>query len=509
VLTNTQAAPLSLFLRHCRRDFAQTPWYVAPVSGTSPESLIVTMPNAIAFLALGASPLIVFALVGWLRAELALIWSLMLAYLFLPESPTAVDFPLLPPLNKHSLPAIAAFAAMMWKYSDSGPLLPSSHFGKLLVLTFVFSPALTVLTNGEPVFWGRIGLPALAIKDLVALVLLQAMAVMPFLLARRHLACAGAVRDLMVALMAGGLVYSLLMLIEVRLSPQLNLWVYGYFQHFFGQSIRFGGFRPVVFLYHGLWVAFFALTAVVATFGLWRQARRDQKGAAFYLLAALYLTAVLVLAKSLGALIFAIFLVPMVVFLGVKTQVRIALILGILALAYPIMKGADLVPEAYLIDQAGKVDQERANSIEFRFDNERTLLDRAALKPVFGWGSWGRNQILDPYTGNFLTVSDGRWVVTIGIYGWVGFLAEFGLVLFPILLIARETFGRASHELTPLVGAATLILAINLVDMLPNATLTPMTWLLAGCLTGYAEQLRVQRKAMPRARALVRWKPVM
>ena len=48
------------------------------------------------------------------------------------------------------------------------------------------------------------------------------------------------------------------MLVEVRLSPQINTWIYGFFQHDFIQMMRYGGFRPIVFLPHGLWVAFFA-----------------------------------------------------------------------------------------------------------------------------------------------------------------------------------------------------------------------------------------------------------
>ena len=72
------------------------------------------------------------------------------------------------------------------------------------------------------------------------------------------------------ALVVAGLAYSVPMLIEVRLSPQINIWVYGFFQHNFDQMMRYGGFRPIVFLPHGLWVAFFALMALVAAVGLWR-----------------------------------------------------------------------------------------------------------------------------------------------------------------------------------------------------------------------------------------------
>ncbi|WP_372836000.1 hypothetical protein, partial [Puniceibacterium confluentis] len=338
-----------------------------------------------------------------------------------------------------------------------------------------------------------------------ALALQQFLLILPFLLARQHLANGGAQKDLMLALMIGGLVYSVPMLIEIRLSPQLNNWIYGYYQHFFGQSIRAGGFRPVVFLYHGLWVAFFAMTAAVSAFALWRN---DKSHNISLLLAAAYLSVVLVLAKSLGALIFAVALVPCVVLLGTVMQIRVAILIGALAVAYPVLKGADLVPQDKLLAQAAAIDPERAASLEFRFDNENTLLERAYLKPVFGWGSWGRNHILDPNTGNILTVTDGRWIILIGIYGWVGYLAEFGLLLLPLLLLWREAVAMREDVVSPFIAPLSLILAVNIFDMLPNATLTPLTWLVVGALTGYAEVLKSQRLKQADTDAL-KWQSIL
>ncbi len=450
-------------------------------------------------------PLVTVALFNRLSAQRALIASLLGAYLFLPESPAVFDLPLLPPLNKHNIPALTAFLVSLWIYGRPASLLPQTLVGRALVLIFVFSPMLTVATNGEPVFYGNIGLPGLGPKDAVALALQQFLLILPFLLARQHLANGGAQKDLMLALMIGGLVYSVPMLIEIRLSPQLNNWIYGYYQHFFGQSIRAGGFRPVVFLYHGLWVAFFAMTAAVSAFALWRN---DKSHNISLLLAAAYLSVVLVLAKSLGALIFAVALVPCVVLLGTVMQIRVAILIGALAVAYPVLKGADLVPQDKLLAQAAAIDPERAASLEFRFDNENTLLERAYLKPVFGWGSWGRNHILDPNTGNILTVTDGRWIILIGIYGWVGYLAEFGLLLLPLLLLWREAVAMREDVVSPFIAPLSLILAVNIFDMLPNATLTPLTWLVVGALTGYAEVLKSQRLKQADTDAL-KWQSIL
>ena len=447
------------------------------------------------------------ALFGRFRADKALIWTLMMGYLFLPEPPAAFDLTLMPPLNKHNIPALAAFAIALWRYGYAGPLLPQNIVGKILILTFVFSPVMTVLTNEEPIFFGQVGLPGLAAKDAVALILQQFLLILPFLLARQFLASGGAQRELMMALLIGGLVYSVLMLIEIRLSPQLNLWVYGYYQHLFGQSIRFGGYRPVVFLYHGLWVAFFCMTSVVAAYALWRDDTKRTRWK--YLLAALYLTAIIVLAKSLGPLIFVVMLVPLVVFLGPITQIKIAIVIGLLATAYPILKGAGTVPQDRLLAAAASIDPDRAASLQFRFDNEQVLLDRAYIKPVFGWGSWGRNHILDPVSGNILTVTDGRWIIVIGVYGWVGFLAEFRLLVLPLCLLWREAIAPREKSVSLLIAPLSLILAINIFDMLPNATLTPLTWMVAGALTGYAEQLRAERLRLRNYVSTLKWQSIL
>ena len=463
-------------------------------------------PNSLAFAILMAWPIVTLALFRKLPPGRAFLATMVAGYLILPEPPASFDFPLAPPLTKHNIPAFSAFLCMMFMYGKRGPLLPESLYGKSLVTIFVLSPVFTAFTNMEPVFYGQVGLPGLGIKDAIALSIQQFLLIIPFLLARQYLADRQSQRDILIALLIGGVFYSLLMLIEIRMSPQLNMWIYGYFQHFFSQTVRFGGWRPVVFLYHGLWVAFYCMTAVVAAWALWRRDDKLPKVRMFLL--ALYLTAVLILAKSLGAVLFAMILIPMAVIFTPKTQVKMALLIGTLAVAYPVLKGAHLIPEKALLAQAEAIDQDRSASLQFRFDNENILLDRAYAKPVFGWGSWGRNHILDPVTGNILTVTDGRWIITIGVYGWIGFLAEFGLLLYPIMLIFLESIAFRRGTLTPYIGPLAALLAINIVDLIPNATLTPLTWIIAGALVGYAEQLKYQRSSEG-PRIEMDWKPIL
>ena len=464
------------------------------------------MPNSLAYLMLLVWPLVMVFLFRRMPAHRAMIWSLLGAYLFLPPQPAAFDFPLLPPFTKESIPNLVLLLICLVKFGPNVIQLPSSKTARILIFLFVFSPIATVLVNGEPlIFRNGSFLPGLRFTDMVALVITQAMMLFPVILARNILASEEAHRDLLKILMVAGLIYSIPMLIEIRLSPQLNLWVYGYFQHSFIQSIRFGGFRPVVFLDHGLWVAFFAMTSTMAAFTLWRVDRSTHR--AVYLLAAGYLGIVLVLSKSLGALLFAILLTPLIFLLNRKMQLLVAFVLILPILAYPVLKTSNLVPSQWMIEQAKKVNDDRANSLKFRFYNEDILLDRANEKPLFGWGSWGRNHIHNPDSGEITTVTDGRWIIVFGVFGWIGFIAEFGLLTLPLALLWRINRKVRVEDISPYAGPIALILAINVVDLLPNATLTPLTWLLSGALLGYAERLTrrlsVQKKPRPT------WAPLM
>jgi hypothetical protein len=430
------------------------------------------MPNALAFFMLALWPAVTVAMFRRLPGPLAFIWSMLLGYLLLPPLPAAFDFPMLPPLHKENIPALAAFVTVLATTGLRGSLLPEAPLARVLMIVFVISPIFTVATNGEPVVWGRLVLPALGFTDMLALTISQFLFLVPFLLARNFLHTAQSQRQLVFALLFGGLAYSIPVLAEVRLSPQLNTWIYGYFQGVFSQTVRFGGWRPTVFLYHGLWVAFFMFMAVIAALAVLRY---EGKRKLWWAGAFVYLAAVLVLCKSLGAILFALFLVPLVLLLGVRTQIRVAALLAAFALAYPILKGTEVLPSDAILEQAERIDEERAGSLRFRFHNEDILLERAYEKPVFGWGTWGRNHIWNPYSGALETVTDGRWIITIGVYGWIGFLAEFGLIVLPIFLLWRATRLRPVEEISPYIGPLSLLLAINAVDMIPNATLTPLT----------------------------------
>ncbi|HLL88706.1 MAG TPA: hypothetical protein VK324_05345, partial [Tepidisphaeraceae bacterium] len=91
----------------------------------------------------------------------------------------------------------------------------------------------------------------------------------PYFLGRLYFSDLAGIRELAIGIVGGAVAYVPLCLIEIRMSPQLHSWVYGYAQHQFAQSIRFGGYRPVVFLPHGLAVGVYMAVASIIAWWLW------------------------------------------------------------------------------------------------------------------------------------------------------------------------------------------------------------------------------------------------
>jgi hypothetical protein len=464
----------------------------------------LVQPNILAYAMLAVWPLVVWQLYRRLDPGRALIWTVLAGYLVLPPL-AAFDLPVVPNLDKDVIPALSAAVITLFLLREQPSLLPQNWIGKAMAAAFVISPFATVLTNPDPIpIEYAPDIPGMTLYDSVSAVATEALLFLPFILARHHLATPAAMRTLLAALVTAGLVYSVPMLLESRLSPQTNVWIYGYFQHDFSQTIRFGGYRPVVFLPHGLWVAFFALMCLAAAAVALREGpavARPKQLAVF-----LYLAALLVLCRSFGPFAYAMAMLPLILLAPARLQVLAGAGVAVIVIAYPLLRGAHLVPVQEIIDLAYSISPDRGWSLQFRVQNEEQLLARAAERPWFGWGGYARNLIHDPLTGRIWTISDGHWIIRIGTYGWLGYLAEFGLLCLPLWLLAREAWARGAEVTLP-AAAVALVYAFNLADLLPNATIVPLTWLMAGALLGWAEAMRTARKARVRDRWNRRYNP--
>ena len=463
------------------------------------------MANAFALFMLAAWPVVTIMLFRGLPQQRALLASLIAGYLLLPGTAAAFDLPIVPPLNKMNLPALMCLVCMLQlNPEDNRHLIPRSRIAQALIVIFLLVPFATAATNSAPVSWGRFQVQAVSYKDALGLTMQQFFTILPMLLARRYLSTDDGLRNLLKALVIAALAYTPLMLIEVPLGPILHEKLYGFQQSLPFQAIRGDTFRPVVFLQHGLWVAFFLMTAAAAAWSLWRSGGEDRQR---WLAAALVLTFMLVVIKSFGALLMMLTLLPVLLIRGRRLQVYAAFGIAAFCILYPLLKSAGLIPHEAILTQIAQFSEERAYSLQFRFENETQLLERALDKPWFGWGSWARNHIMDPVTGYLLTITDGHWVIAFGVFGVVGFAAEFGLLMLPIFMLWRAGITRDPDRFEPIAATLALLLAVNIFDLLPNATLTPITWMIVGALIGYVEGVET-REVNWRNRPL-RWKPIL
>lgn len=447
------------------------------------------MPNTLAYLVLYSWPVAVYVLFRLFPRDWAIALSMLGGYLLLPTR-AGIDLPAVPAITKEAVPILSVGIMLLLGVGGAAAAQHAPIRGKargmwwfagLVVLLLCISPLMTVLANAEPLIYGPVILPGMRLYDLASVGSVAVVMVLPYLVARRHFTTAESHVTLLKAVVLAMMVYSLPTLFEVRMSPQLNIMIYGFFPHDFIQHIRAGGFRPIVFLQHGLWLAILFAMSIIAAVALWRQRVRDGGRAQQWLFAGIYLLLVLFACRSLGALALAMLILPVALFLGTRWQLLVAGTIAASVLLFPVLRSSGTIPVDKIVELAGSIDAERASSLQFRLDNEDRLLALAAQKPLTGWGTWGRNMIYDPQTGTALSVTDGAWVIVIGQFGWLGYIAQFGMLTIPVILLA---LGRRSLPVGPATAGLALVLAVNLLDLIPNATLTPITWMIAGALAG-------------------------
>lgn len=446
-------------------------------------------------------PIALWGAYRWPPAKAAAL-LLLLPLMFLPEQ-VYFKIPGLPIFNKERIAVFWLYVGILLFHRDR---LGSVHLGrwvKLFMLLLVGGNVITIFANSDALKYGAVDVPAHVPYDAVHAIVIDAFDyVLPFLAGAAMFKGRKDLRLLFRLLVGAGMVYSILQLIEIRLSPQLHNWVYGFFPHSFLQTLRGGGFRPTVFMIHGLAVAMFNLVALMAASALYKlklRAFRIPSGWAFP-----YLWLVLVLSKSMAALLYSLVAVPLILFASPKTQLRVAVLLGAIVLVYPAFRGAGLIPvddiNAWVTSELG---EERAGSIMTRFVNEERLLERADERYFFGWGWYGRAYPYDAETGHASGIRDGDWIITVGDWGRVGFFGKYLLLLLPLFMAARRLKWVRPEGDRRLLAALGLIIAFSAFDLLPNGNFNYLVFLFsgavmsssAGILRDQAQRRRARRQA--------------
>ena len=310
----------------------------------------------------------------------------------------------------------------------------------------------------------------------------------PYLVGRLYFGTYEGLKELGIGMVIGALVVATLALIEMVISPQCHILLYGYYPHDFSQTKRGLGYRPSVFMKHGLELAIYNASAVVMGWQLFL--RKSVVRVVPWLKVPILpsvavLTAVLVISRSSGALMLCV--LALAVFqAAVMFRTKIPLLLFLLLpLAYMNLRATGAWDGQQLIDASKKLtgNEERAGSLAFRLFNENLLVEKARLRPVFGWAGYQRSFVTDE-NGRFISVPDGMWILTLGKNGLFGLTAlGASILLAPFLFFWKSSARRLGDPLVAPAAAFATCLCIFMTDSLFNAFYNPVLMMAAGGLS--------------------------
>jgi hypothetical protein len=432
---------------------------------------------------------VVLALFSALPARRAVIISFIGAWLFLPQGAIALQG--LPDLTRITVTSFSVLLGVL--LFDAGRLVQyRPSWVDLPMVVWCVCPLASSVTNGLGAYDGFS-------------TILQRLATWgaPYLIGRMYFNTLPALRELAVGILIGGLIYVPLCLLEVRLSPQLHRWVYGQRHFDFSQTYRWGGYRPTVFMQHGLMVALWMISATLAAAWLWMSGslKRLYNVPISALFGALLITSIL--CKSAGALMLLLGSVGVLFATRYVRTPALILLLVMVPPLYVTVRARGMWDGQRLVELAARVNEKRAASLEGRFENETMLVEKAFDKPLFGWGTWGRWRIRDDMDRD-ITTADSLWIISLGQTGLVGLSSLLAVLLLPVLLLMRRVPVR--HWVQPATGGAAVLavlLLVYLFDSLLNAMLNPIFVLAAGGISGFyiiAPQLRARAEACLRRR---------
>jgi hypothetical protein len=424
-------------------------------------------------------PVLAVILFSHLHPRNAVLVSLIGAWLFLPM--TIYDLPGIPAYSKTAASSLGILFGIMLFDTDRLVRFRPQVYDLPMLIWCLFCPIATSLSNDLGLYDGL----ASAVTKILEWGI-------PYLAGRIYFNNRGDLKDLAIAIVLGGVVYVPLCLYEVRMSPQLSNMFYGFFPHSFAQHVRFGGYRPIVFMQHGLMVSLWMAISTVVAFWLWRSRqmvtlRRVPMG---IVVAALAVTTIL--CKSVnGWFTLLAGCGSYYLYNTLKMVKPFKLLIGIIC-GYAILRSTGLWDAQILLDLVARfIDQDRASSLAFRLTQEDLFSNWTMYRPWFGWGGYGRNRPMNIYVGQTLDTIDSLWLIAFSTYGYIGLASLFGAMLTgPWLALTRysQQFGQK------VIGTEGILLCLAvilfMVDSLFNSMVSPVYLMVTGGLLATVIQER-------------------
>ncbi|MEG4519854.1 MULTISPECIES: O-antigen ligase domain-containing protein [unclassified Microcoleus] len=420
----------------------------------------------------------------------AVIISFVVAWLFLPQA--SYPIPSLPPYTKISA---ACYGILLGTLIYDTARLTSFKPGWLDVpiVIYCLCPIISQVSNGgspisptvnQIVTWG-----------------------LPYFLGRLYVGSLEGLRQLAIGIFAGGLAYIPFTLVEGVKGPILHQMIYGVnaFEDW-GQARRLGGWRPVVFMQHGLMVGLWMMTAALIAVWLWQTGTLKKFMGRNIKILAIILTIAFFLCRSTGA--YSLFGMALIVLFSAKlfrTSLPLLLIIGYIVFYLYIAASGQFSSEDVIGFIKPVFGEERADSLKFRFDNEEILGEKARQRFMFGWGDSGGNRVYNAY-GQDIAVTDSLWIIAFGVNGAVGLVSLFSSLLLPVIVFAVFKYPARTWSNPKVAPAATLGIALTMYvfDCVLNAMTNPIFALIAGGISGLVlkapESLKAKKTSSPPSR---------
>jgi len=401
----------------------------------------------------------------------------VIGWLFLPASQTAIySIPGIPFHMKTNALCLAVLLGMAVK--DPG-IFHRFHFHwiDVPIICWCLAPFFSSISNGLGPYDGAGAALPMAVDWGI-----------PYLAGRLYFGTYDGLKELGLGMFIGALVVAPLALIEMVISPQFHIILYGYYPHDFSQTKRGVGYRPSVFMKHGLELAIYNASAVVMG---WQLFLRKSIVRVVPLLkiplfpAVAGLSVILLISRSSGALMLCLFALAMLqAAVMLRSKLPLLLVL-ILPLAYMNLRATGAWDGQNLIEASKKLtgNEERVGSLSFRLFNENLLVEKARLRPIFGWAGYQRSFVTDE-NGRFISVPDGMWILTLGKNGLFGLTAlSASILLAPFLFFWKCPSRRLGDPLVAPAAAFATCLCIFMADSLFNAFYNPILMVAAGGLS--------------------------
>ncbi len=432
--------------------------------------------NILVFIAMfGWIPVVIF-LFNKFPAQQAVIIGFVVAWLFLPQA----KFPL------SGLPDYTKVSATCYGVLLASLIYDSSRLGRfrlslldIPMLVWCICPLFSSLSNGLGLYDG--------LSSALSHIMLWGI---PYFLGRLYFNNISGLRNLAFSIFLGGLIYVPLCLFEVRLSPQLHRIVYGYHPHSFSQTMRLGGFRPVIFMQHGLEVGMWMMAASLIGIWLWKTNCIQQIYGVPVRWLVFILLITFILLKSTGAYLL-LFLGVGILLIAWQFNTSITILLIIASMIFYLEQNTITsyhVAERVVSPLERIFPPERIQSLQFRVDNELLLKEKAQEKIFLGWGGWNRNRVYEyNWQDELVDVSttDSLWIIAFGVNGLVGLVSLFSALFLPIISFVRaypsHTWSRTT--VAP-IAALVVVLTLYALDCLLNSMINPIFILALGGVTG-------------------------